>query len=967
MVLKHGSAKGSKRDQPLFSIPQDTTNSIQFAKTGTTFDFNKVFSEYSSADLFDATSRELVDKLLMSGKDSLLFTLGPTNSGKTYLMLENGDDSLVNQTLSYLFEQLEGQLTDNLRENKNVLGDYPIIENCTELLEDSPSNVKRAITISMFEIHLDKTKDLLLQSTKAANQRDLGIITDPIDKKLRPHHMTRSLVNTYQSAKDLISRGLLSRSTSSTNINMCSSRSHCFIFIDLHELVGVNQRFTHRLTLADLAGLERSGTSMTKGKAFKETNYTNKSMTSLGAALEGYARGTLNKTTIRETKLTRLLFTDFQNNNSPLSLIVSLDPYGDQSLVHQTLKYIDPLKSQEMVKKSKEIDNNNIAHMKNYRPSSVNSEEMYAIMKHNEYLKNEIHNKETEIRSSLTKKHQDSINNQALIHQDYVQKLKNDWDTELNSKIDELTKIHSSKMETLNETLENVRNESSVLKQELDDVSRDKSVLEENFTEKEQEFLSKISKLEEDIQLANNQSNEDQQEVDLLKLEVQELKNELDELNSQIGQKDAKISTLTEQLDEKSQAFDLLQQEKSAIQVSIEKFQATIGERDGSIAKLEQTILERDSQIKLLEGDIANSKTDISKKELELEFLNERIDSMSASESESLSKLEADLKNEQKRVRLLEEMKTQLETQISSDAQSHTQAVESLKLDYDLQMKKLESFHGQDDTERLVSYEKTINELYEEVECQSAELYGYQTELEDLQAHSNMLELRLEEESRKSIEQSEQLAKFTSEIEQLKSQNESEKKKSDSQYNELLDQLRVSKEKSDKFIQDIKQLNESMKNQELKHAEELRKKTEELNQLSILVSSNKRKSLSGSNNILDMDMSAPIIPDSHLLSSPLKETFEIHQDEPATPIRSPKKAKAKRQHSDLSASGKRSKSASNTPKRNPLANWTTSSLNRKETLDKLLEKKRKSNSPLKNKHKQQKIRAEIDDSFEKLH
>lgn len=966
LVLKRDPGQNN---DPLFIIPEETPNSIEFSKTKTKFDFNKVFNNSSPDDIFSSTSKPLIDNYLLQNKDALLFTLGPTNSGKSHLMFNN-DDSLLNQSLNHIFTQLEGQLTDNFAEVKKLISD---IYDKTESLNDTTSsdpNANKAITISMFEIHKDKIKDLLLEA-HVIQKVDLGIINDKIDGKLRPHHMTRSLVNSYQTAKDVVQRGLSHRSTSFTNMNSESSRSHCFIFIDLHNFYGTFRK-THRLTLADLAGLERSKSSKTTGEAFKEATYTNNSMTALGIALESHAIKQFNMSSLRANKLTRLIMTDHIKSNTPVSLVVALDPFGEQGLVHQTLKYINPIRYQDLKKKgTKPLINGKVSQSLHH--GIINELTGYANEWKHKYKssKEESVLAESKLRDELYKLNEKKLQDLEILHKNETQRIKENFDNELNEKLDELNNINQENLVKLTNDLILIKDESSALKNELEVVYRERLDLENNLRQSKIDVSSKIDKLESEIQLADDKSVEYQDEITILKLEISEVKKEVEELTSQISEKTKIIKRLETEINEKSQSSDQIQNEKSSLEAVIEDLNTKLSKREVFNKQLET----KNSEVLI----------SLQAKDEELSKLTNQIQATNETHAENILKLEEDLKMEQFRVESLEDMKCKLENQLKNSKDKHLDTVESLKAEFASKLsgykENAESLEKVDmnsrdlNTEdRLISYEVAIKELNEEID-------GHVIAFEDLQIQLHEL---IEDNKKSMSEMNEELKNIKESKASILSNATVERDEMNSQLETMKEENKNISDKNSKLMSEIKTFKSSIEKQKMNHISELKKLTIEINDLKKLkvTNNNNRKSLvDGNNSLLDSDFTESFNIIKDVKSSPLKPAFEIHQDSsPSTPSRAKKGSKLKRTKSDIAksklefaiekANGRYS--ATPSPKKTPLGKLNSSVLNRKEMqldetnlMEKFHEKKRKSSSPLKSKNKLRKI-ANIDVSFENL-
>lgn len=102
-----------------------------------------------------------------------------------------------------------------------------------------------------------------------------------------------------------LDRGNANRATSSTNLNEQSSRSHMILQVEVTSGVG-EAKHKAVLYLVDLAGSERVRKSEVEGKAMKEAQHINKSLSALGNVMEALDQKS-SHVPYRDSKLTYLL------------------------------------------------------------------------------------------------------------------------------------------------------------------------------------------------------------------------------------------------------------------------------------------------------------------------------------------------------------------------------------------------------------------------------------------------------------------------------------------------------------------------------------------------------------------------------------------------------------------------------------------------------------------------------------
>ncbi|GMF19655.1 unnamed protein product [Phytophthora lilii] len=177
-------------------------------------------------------------------------------------------------------------------------------------------------------------------------------------------------------AQDLLRSGALARSTASTSMNAHSSRSHaiCTLTMEHHEIAvaegGTETRFS-KFHLVDLAGSERVRRTNSEGARFKEGVNINRGLLALGNVINALWERKQTKpmtahVPYRDSKLTRLL-QDSLGGNSKTLMIACISPsdvnYEETS---NTLRYASRTRNIEnvaVVNKERSAENE-VAHLK---------------------------------------------------------------------------------------------------------------------------------------------------------------------------------------------------------------------------------------------------------------------------------------------------------------------------------------------------------------------------------------------------------------------------------------------------------------------------------------------------------------------------------------------------------------------------------------------------------------------------
>jgi hypothetical protein len=178
----------------------------------------------------------------------------------------------------------------------------------------------------MYELYNDNLRDLI----GSANE-DTG---KPLKIKLAEHSKSGLVevegavheeVSNAAQLMDLLQRGADSRSTSSTNMNADSSRSHLITSLVIKlESKRTGNTTNGKLTLVDLAGSERISKSGATGKQLKEAQSINKSLSALGDVINSLTTNSRH-VPYRNHPLT-MLMSDSMGGNAKTLMIVCCSP-----------------------------------------------------------------------------------------------------------------------------------------------------------------------------------------------------------------------------------------------------------------------------------------------------------------------------------------------------------------------------------------------------------------------------------------------------------------------------------------------------------------------------------------------------------------------------------------------------------------------------------------------------------------
>ncbi|CAL8280715.1 unnamed protein product [Lota lota] len=335
------------------------------------FHFSKVYGpETSQLDLFEGTVKDLVRHVLEGG-NSLVFTYGVTNAGKTFTFLgPDGDAGLLPRSLQLVFHSVEERVSPHMavkpqrcREfsrltqeqqaeealaKRNLLRQLKESEKASasqlcstsqnssegpsvlgSLLDDPigldlAPDTSFSIWVSFCEIYNENIHDLLEPGPQGAPRRAALRLSQDIKGNSFVKDLRWVQVNSAEEALKVMKLGRRNQSFSFTKLNQSSSRSHCIFSIRILRLdqAGVHSisesvphikslLLINMLSLCDLAGSERCAKTQNRGERLKEAGNINTSLLTLGKCINALRHNQQAKlqqhVPFRESKLTHYL------------------------------------------------------------------------------------------------------------------------------------------------------------------------------------------------------------------------------------------------------------------------------------------------------------------------------------------------------------------------------------------------------------------------------------------------------------------------------------------------------------------------------------------------------------------------------------------------------------------------------------------------------------------------------------
>ncbi|CCH44210.1 Kinesin-like protein [Wickerhamomyces ciferrii] len=282
------------------------------------FVFDKLFDEGAAQEeVYYNTTRPLLDSVL-DGFNGTIFAYGATGCGKTHTISGTMDSpGIIFLTMKELFERI-----DDLKDTKLV-----------------------DVSLSYLEIYNETIRDLM----QPDNGGKLLTLREDANSRINVSNLTTHKPQSVEDVMDMIIIGNKNRTSSPTEANATSSRSHAVLQINVtqkNRTADVKQDHTFAtLSIIDLAGSERAAATKNRGERLHEGANINKSLLALGNCINALCDvRRRNHVPYRDSKLTRLLKFSLGGNCKTV-MIVCISPssqHYDETL--NTLKYANRAK-----------------------------------------------------------------------------------------------------------------------------------------------------------------------------------------------------------------------------------------------------------------------------------------------------------------------------------------------------------------------------------------------------------------------------------------------------------------------------------------------------------------------------------------------------------------------------------------------------------------------------------------------
>ncbi|XP_073683144.1 kinesin-like protein KIF20B [Garra rufa] len=330
--------------------------------TAQRFRFSQVYGpDTTQKEMFDGTVKDLVMDVL-EGQNSLVFTYGVTNAGKTFTFLgPDSDQGILPRSLNMIFSSLDGRIFTQMclkpqrcrdfirltkeQQNEEAVGKRNLLKlfketdaqkstschssksdledastlcdtssavNERSLAVDMDVHTKFSIWVSFCEIYNENIHDLLEQQPNNASRRTNLRLCQDVKGNSFIKDLRWVQVSSADEALKVMKLGKRNQSISSTKLNLLSSRSHSIFSVRILKVedVGIPRvESVSELALCDLAGSERCAKTQNKGERLKEAGNINTSLLSLGKCINALRNNQQARQHVpfRESKLTHYL------------------------------------------------------------------------------------------------------------------------------------------------------------------------------------------------------------------------------------------------------------------------------------------------------------------------------------------------------------------------------------------------------------------------------------------------------------------------------------------------------------------------------------------------------------------------------------------------------------------------------------------------------------------------------------
>ncbi|EGW32277.1 uncharacterized protein SPAPADRAFT_55769 [Spathaspora passalidarum NRRL Y-27907] len=291
----------ARKGRSIVGFPNSETISIHGRDVTNTFTFDRVFDHNASQlDVYQYSISEIVDDVF-NGYNGTVLAYGQTGAGKSYTMMGS--------PLDY-----------------NEKGIIPrISEEIFSRINNGSPDIEYTVAVSFMEIYMEQIKDLICIAHNDNPEYKFEIHEDKTNG-IYVTGLSQQFANSEEDLLRILGEGIKYRSTSATNMNSESSRSHTIFELKLTQKhIETEVSKYSRLFLVDLAGSEKVDKTGSQGQTLQEAKKINLSLSALGNVINSLTDGKSTHVPYRDSKLTRIL-QESLGGNSRTSLIINCSP-----------------------------------------------------------------------------------------------------------------------------------------------------------------------------------------------------------------------------------------------------------------------------------------------------------------------------------------------------------------------------------------------------------------------------------------------------------------------------------------------------------------------------------------------------------------------------------------------------------------------------------------------------------------
>lgn len=290
------------------------------------FEYDAVFSpEATQKEVYERSVGDAVRRNIFRGYNTTIIAYGQSGSGKTYTMSGQKEAEKMalsptgsNGSESFCYDDEALEKEHSLEDEDGIIP--RAVHDLFKAKQRHESAGEVTISLTYLEIYNEELRDLLVDDSM---EESILKIRDSSEDGFFVGGLTSTVVTSVKHARELMDAASTRRRTSSTSLNLRSSRSHAICTLSIAINPAMNSHTTSvdtmgsrgseiisaKLTMVDLAGSERIKQSGVTGMAQKESININKDLFVLAKVVSALSENAKKKTHVpyRDSKLTRLL------------------------------------------------------------------------------------------------------------------------------------------------------------------------------------------------------------------------------------------------------------------------------------------------------------------------------------------------------------------------------------------------------------------------------------------------------------------------------------------------------------------------------------------------------------------------------------------------------------------------------------------------------------------------------------